>query len=110
RSRSLFINPAKLAEEVKNDLLSGYAQTVVRVVASGVIRAILSKIISSTGIGIVAAFLANFFIEAIDNIAAIIRGATDVEYNCLYTVINGFGKQVIYNQVERIEYTPNLNV
>lgn len=110
RSRSYFSDPANLAEEVKNDFLSGYAQTTVRVVVSGAIRTIISKALTSTGIGFIIAFFANFIIEAADNIASIIRGKTDPEYECLYTIVNGFGKQVIYVQMERVEYTPNLNV
>ncbi|MEM4588033.1 MAG: hypothetical protein QXW13_00730 [Nanopusillaceae archaeon] len=111
RLRSYFSNPAKLAEEVKNDFLSGYAQTAVRIVVSGAIRVIISKALTSTGIvGFAIAFFVNFLIEVADNIAAIIRGKTDPEYDCLYTIINGFGKQVIYVQMERIEYTPNLNI
>ncbi|MEM0379197.1 MAG: hypothetical protein QXG71_00300 [Nanopusillaceae archaeon] len=110
RTKSYFSNPAKLADEIKNDFLSNYAETAGKVVLSGAIRMIITKALSSTGIGIVIAFIANFFIETIDNIVSIIRGSFDVEYNCLYSLIDGFGKQVIYNQMERIEYTPNLNI
>lgn len=102
-------NLAKLAEDAKKDLMSDFPYTFARIAGAGIARMIMNKVLSASGIGVVVAFAINFFIEFVDNLIDILNGIFNVEFNCLYNT-NQIGKQVIFNVVEKIEYTPNNNL
>ncbi|MEM1782536.1 MAG: hypothetical protein QW483_01470, partial [Nanopusillaceae archaeon] len=84
------------------------SEILTRNLLSTLIRFAVSKVLASTGIGIVVVFLANFAIGLADNIYDWFLGFWDVRYNCLKDP--GFGKQLIYNESEKVIYSQNRNL
>ncbi|RIB35550.1 MAG: hypothetical protein BXU00_00370 [Candidatus Nanoclepta minutus] len=85
-----------------------FTETAGRMIVSTVIRLILKSLNVMGPWGWVISFTANLAISLADNVYSLVRGNSDVEYNCLKGIVGT--TQYVYVEFNRIDFSQNLYV